>query len=33
LVPDLCDAGAGLYQLSNEANWELVARWVDEKPC
>ena len=29
--PDLCDAGAVLYQLSYQANWELVVMWVDDK--
>ena len=29
---DLCDAGAVLYQLSYQANWELVIRWVYDKP-
>ena len=28
LNPDLCDAGAVLYQLSYQANWELVIMWV-----
>ena len=27
--PDLCNAGAVLYQLSSQANWELVITWVD----
>ena len=26
---DLCDAGAVLYQLSDQANWEQVVMWVD----
>ena len=30
--PNLCDAGALLYQLSNQANWEQVVMWVDYKP-
>ena len=30
--PDLCDAGAVLYQLSYQANWEQVIMWVDYKP-
>ena len=30
--PDLCDAGAGLYQLSSQAKWELVIMWVNDKP-
>ena len=25
---DLCDAGAVLYQLSYQANWELVILWI-----
>ena len=25
---DLCDTGAVLYQLSYQANWELVTLWV-----
>jgi len=25
---DLCDTGAMLYQLSYQANWELVTLWV-----
>ena len=25
---DLCDTGAVLYQLSYQANWELVIQWV-----
>ena len=29
LNPDLCDARAVLYQLSYQANWELVVMWVD----
>ena len=32
LNPDLCDAGAVLYRLSYQANWELVIMWVNEKP-
>ena len=24
---DLCDTGAALYQLSYQANWELVIQW------
>ena len=32
LNPDLCDAGAVLYQLSYQANWENVVMWVDYKP-
>ena len=27
--PDLCDAGAVLYQLNYQANWELGIMWVD----
>ena len=30
--PDLCDAGAVLYQLSYQTNWEQVVMWVDYKP-
>ena len=30
--PDLCDAGAVLHQLSNQANWEQVVMWVDYQP-
>ena len=30
--PDLCDAGAVLYQLSYQANWELVIMWVYDNP-
>ena len=30
--PDLCDAGAVLYQLSCQGNWELVIMWVYDKP-
>ena len=32
LNPDLCDAGAVLYQLSYQANWEHVVMWVNYKP-
>ena len=32
LNPDLCDAGAVLYELSFQANWELVIMWVYDKP-
>ena len=28
--PDLCDAGALLYELSYRANLELVVMWVDD---
>ena len=28
---DLCDASAVLYQLSYQANWELVILWVQNK--
>ena len=28
----LCDAGAVLYQLSYQANWELVILWVRNIP-
>ena len=30
--PDLCDAGVVLYQLSYQANWELVIISFDDKP-
>ena len=30
--PDLCDAGAVLYDLSYHANLELVVMWVDNNP-
>ena len=30
--PDLCDAGAVLYQLSYQANWEKVVMRVNYKP-
>ena len=26
---DLCDAGAVLYQLSYQANWELAPSWLE----
>ena len=29
---DLCDTGAVLYQLSHQANWELVTLWVRNIP-
>ena len=29
---DLCDTGAVLYQLSHQANWELVILRVHNKP-
>ena len=29
---DFCDAGAVLYQLSYQANWELVILWVRNIP-
>ena len=29
---ELCDTGAVLYQLSYEANWELVTLWVHNIP-
>ena len=29
---DLCDAGAVLYQLSYQANWQLVILWVRNIP-
>ena len=31
-TPDLCDASAVLYQLSYQANWELVVMQVDDNP-
>ena len=30
--PGLCDGSAVLYQLNYPVNWELVLRWVDNKP-
>ena len=30
--PDLCYAGAVLYQLCYQAYWELVITWVNDKP-
>ena len=30
--PDLCNAGAVLYQLSHQVNWELVIMWNNDKP-
>ena len=30
--PDFCNAGAVVYQLSYQANCELVIMWVDYKP-
>ena len=30
--PDLCSAGVVLYQLSYQANWELVIVWVYDEP-
>ena len=30
--PDLCEAGAVLYKLSYQANWELGIMWVCDKP-
>ena len=30
--PDLCDAGAVLYQLNYQANWKEVTLRVDYKP-
>ena len=27
--PDFCNAGAVLYQLNYQADWELVVMWVD----
>ena len=32
LKPDPCVAGAMLYQLSYQANWELVIMWMNNKP-
>ena len=29
---DLCDTGAVLYQLSNQAIWELVTLWIRNIP-
>ena len=29
---DLCDTGAVLYQLSYQANWELVILWIRNIP-
>ena len=29
---DLCDTGAVLFQLSYQANWELVTLWVRNTP-
>ena len=31
-IPILYDAGAELHQLRYQANWELVAMLVDDKP-
>ena len=31
-IPDLCDTGAVLYQLSKQANWKLVTMLVPNKP-
>ena len=31
--PDLCDASEVLYQLSYQANWELVIMWIDDNNC
>ena len=30
--PELCNAGEVLYQLSYQANWELVIMWVYNEP-
>ena len=30
--PDLCNAGAALYQSSDQASWELVIMGVYHKP-
>ena len=32
LDPGLCDASAVLYQLSYQANWELIIMWVNDTP-
>ena len=32
LEPDLCNAGAVLYQLSYQANWELAIKYAHGKP-
>ena len=32
LNPDLCNAGAVLYQLSYWVTWELVVMLIDDKP-
>ena len=32
LNSDLSNAGAVLYQLSYQADWELVIMWVNDKP-
>ena len=31
LNPDLCDAGAVLYQFSYQAKMEMVMMWVNDK--
>ena len=31
LTPDLYDAGATLYQLSFQDDWELGVIWVDDR--
>jgi len=31
LHPDLYDAGAVLYQLRYQGNWELVIMWLNDK--
>ena len=30
--PDLCNASAVTYQLSHQANWQLIIMWVNDKP-
>ena len=32
LHPGLCDAGAVLYQLRYQGDWELVTMWLNDKP-
>ena len=29
-IHNLCDTGAVLYQLSYQANWELVTLWISK---
>ena len=33
LNPEVCDASVVLYQLSYQANWELVIMWVNDEPA